>query len=187
MPPAKLNVDRRASGSAPPTAISQPVRGSRRRSRVSTSSAEPGDEREAEQPAGLVAEPRLQQPERTGGAAEQVVPPPPGPPAPAARRAAGLPGDAAEAVVAEDQRPDAVVRGARDPRPVGGRRQASRAAARRGRRRPSQHRRRAAARSAREPTAQARPDPDPRGRDPRHDHQRDAHLRLEPEADGDRR
>src|SRR5439155_22189436 len=64
--------------------------------------AETADEREAEQPPGLSAERLVQQPERPGRAAERTA-------AAERLRPAGLPVEAAEAVVAEDQRPDAVV------------------------------------------------------------------------------
>src|SRR5690349_4700250 len=73
---------------------------------------QPGHHREAEQPPGLIAQRRLEQAEGAGGAAEQAVATEA---AGAASRAAtwspGLPSHAAQAVVAEDQRPDAVVRG----------------------------------------------------------------------------
>ena len=70
MPDAKLNTTARGEEGAA-DAISQPVRGSRRRRRVSTSSASAGDHREPEQPAGLIAERGLEQAERAGRAAEQ--------------------------------------------------------------------------------------------------------------------
>ena len=69
---------------------------------------EPSGEREAEQPARLVAEAGLEEPERPGRAAEQDSPTSSAT-ASAGRGAAGLARDPAEAVVTEDQRPDAVV------------------------------------------------------------------------------
>ena len=50
----------------PPTAMSQPVRASARRSRLETSTADAGDDREAEQPAGLPAERVVEQAQRAG-------------------------------------------------------------------------------------------------------------------------
>ena len=113
------------------------------------------------------------------------LPPPPPARAAATARTTGLPGDTAEAVVAEHQRPDAVVRRAGDPRSV-----------RRGRERHEhgpgeagdRHRGTAGEQLAQRPQAAARrvpADPHPGERDARDDHQRDAHLRLEAEADGD--
>src|SRR5438552_2620833 len=70
-----------------------------------------GHHREAEQPPGLIAQRRLEQAKRPGGAAEQRPASGTATPKPAgtAARTAGLAGNAAQAVVAEDQRPDAVV------------------------------------------------------------------------------
>ncbi len=110
--------------------------------------------------------------------------PPPGPPPPvppAARRAAVLPEQATEAVVAEDQRPDAVVVGARDPRAVGGRRQPHEYG-------PGEtdggHRGATDRQLASGDRPAARSDPHPGGDDARHDHERCRHLRLEAEPDG---
>ncbi len=53
--------------------MSQPVRGSRAAQPGGDEHAEAGDDREAEQPPGLVAEARLQQAEHAGGAAERAA------------------------------------------------------------------------------------------------------------------
>jgi hypothetical protein len=65
--------------------------------------AEAGDECEAEQPACLAAERGVEQPQHARRAAERSAPAADG------LRAAGLAGEAAEAVVAEDQGEDGVV------------------------------------------------------------------------------
>ena len=85
MPSARLNATAIVRN-APPTRISQPVRGSLRRSFVTASSAEAADDRHAEQPARLAAERLVEQPQQPGVAAEHAAatagppPPPPGPP-----------------------------------------------------------------------------------------------------------
>ena len=133
------------------------------------------DQREPEQPAGLPAERLVEQPQHAGVAAERAT-------ATAAHaaaaRPAGLAVEPAEAVVAEDQRPDAVVRRARDPRTRGRRGQ-------RHQQRPgtADHRHGRAAPEQPAP-AIARRGPQPRHRHRRHDEQRRAHLGLEPETDG---
>ena len=115
------------TANAPPTASSQPVRGSVRRSRVRASSPRPATTREAEQPARLPAQALVEQAQDARLAAERPVAPAEAAAstgAAAGLRAAGpavLAEQAAEAVVAEDQRPDAVVVRAGHPRPVGGR------------------------------------------------------------------
>ena len=106
----------------------------------------PGHEGEAEQPAGLAAEARVEQAQRRRSSPPKAsAAPATARPARAERlRPAGLAGQPPEAVVAEDQRQDAVVARARDPRAVGGRASGRSAAATRRRRRPSRRRRRAA-------------------------------------------
>ena len=134
-----------------------------------------GDEREAEQPAGLPAEGFVEEAQRAGRAAEDVG---------AAERlgSAALAFDAAEAVVSKDQREDRVVRGARDPGAVGGGRQFDE-------QRPGaadeQHRAAAGEQLAQGAQTAARRDPQPGGGDPGDDGEGDQHLGLEPEADAD--
>src|SRR4051812_1017821 len=70
------------------------------------------DDRDPEQPARLPAHRLVQEADGPGGTAERAA-------AAECLRAARLPVDAAKPVVAEDQRPDAVVARAGDPRPVG--------------------------------------------------------------------
>ena len=142
--------------------------------------ADAGHQREAEQPAGLAAKAVVEQAQHAGVAAEGSA----AAATPAGAAASGralLPGQPAEAVVAEDQRPDAVVRRARDPGPVGGRSQPDQ-------HRPGQpddgHRRAAETELAKCGKSPARSDPQPRRGQSRHDQQGRAHLRLEPEADG---
>src|SRR5215213_7954655 len=105
---------------APPTAISQPVRASARRSRHATSTAAPETSaKPRNQPAWP---PMLWSSRRSQPVSPPKTPPPPAGPGVAAG-AAGLAREPAEPVVAEYQRPDRVVRGARDPRPVRRRRE----------------------------------------------------------------
>src|SRR4051794_12768404 len=105
---------------APPTAMSQPVRASARRRRLATRTAIPPATAKPSSRAGLAAEARVEQPQRAGVAAEDAAGTGAARPEPAAARsaaerlrAAGLPGDPAEAVVVEHQAPDAVVARAR--------------------------------------------------------------------------
>ena len=179
------------------------MRGSLRRMRVSTSSAERRHGRKAQQPAGLVAEPRRQQAGRcrsglrTGaGATATGTAGPTGPPV--------WPGDPPQAVVAKDQRPDAVVGGPGDPRPVGGRRQRDQqrpGAAGQQQRQPTpqQLAERAQVRAPRGAAQAARPaprrgviarvpaHPQPRNRDRGDEHRCHTHLRLKAEPDRRRR
>src|SRR5207248_3696491 len=77
-----------------------------------------GDDRKAQQPAGLAAEGVVEQPERAGGAAEEPASPAARPTAAATAeglRPASLAVETPKPVVVEDQREDAVVAGARDP------------------------------------------------------------------------
>ena len=117
MPEARLKVIA-VTANAAPTAISQPVRG------VGAAQPRDGEQRDARRPArsratsppgrrGLV-----EQAQRPGVTAEHAAAATAAR-TPAATRPAGLAEQAPEAVVAEDQRPDRVVVGARDPRPVG--------------------------------------------------------------------
>src|SRR5439155_15852608 len=118
--------------------------------------AEAADEREAEQPPGLSAERLVQQPERPGSAAERTA-------AAECLGSAGLSVEATEAVVAEDQRPDAVVARAGDPRAI-------RSGRERDEQRPSSadgdHRGAAREQLSQRRDPPARRDPHPRGRDP---------------------
>ena len=122
----------------------------------------------------------VEQPQRPGRAAEDA--------ATAVRRAprgpAGLAVEPAEAVVAEDQRPDAVVARARDPGTVGGRRERDEQRPGASPPRPSRRRRRAAGAAAASR---------PRGATHSqaaaiagHHQQRHGHLRLEAEPDARR-
>ena len=123
MPCAKENATA-VVANAPPTAISQPVRASARRRRRRGEHRDAGDDREAEEPAGLAAHALVEQAQPAGVAAEDAAAAATRPAAArVAARAAGLAGEPPEAVVAEDQRPDRVVGRAGDPRPVGGRRE----------------------------------------------------------------
>ena len=119
---------------------------------------------------------------RNGPVVPPKTPPPPPPPGPPAAPAgtAGLTGEAAEAVVAEDERPDRVVVGARDVRAVGRGREGHEQ-----RPDPADDDQRG---EAREQLAQRREvaaggDPQVRGGQRGHHEQRGAHLRLEPEPD----
>ena len=91
-------------------------------------------------------------------------------------------GQSSEAVIAEDQRPDAVVGRARDPGAIRRRRQHHED-------RPGetddQHRCSAGEQLARSGDAPTRRDPEPRERDARHDRERHEHLRFEAEPDTD--
>jgi len=106
------------------------------------------------------------------------VPPPPTAAA-GAGRAARLAVDAAEAVVFEDQREDAVVARPRDPRPLRGRRERHQR-----RPRPADERHRCTAREqlAHRSQPAARGDEQIRKRDRRNDDERDEHLRLKAKA-----
>src|SRR3954471_23250666 len=96
---------RAADGQHPPGARIGAPQAARREDR------EPADEREAQEPAGLAAEARVEQPQPAGRPAERTAGRPPGAEAAGDRasRPARLAVEAAEAVVVEDQRPDAVV------------------------------------------------------------------------------
>ena len=163
----------------PPVATSQPVRASARRRRVTTASATIAT---AAKPSSQPAwPPRPSLNRRSGPVAPPKVVPPAGTSAAAGDlRAAGLPVEAPEPVVVEDQAQDAVVARARDPRPA--------------RRRREHHQQRPGAADddhcgaagqqlahRREPTAGR--DPQPRRDDRGHDEQGGAHLRLEAQAD----
>jgi hypothetical protein len=82
----------------------------------------PARQREADEPAGLAAEARVEQAQRAGVAAEHAARAAAGAAAARGLRAARLPAQPAEAVVAEDQADDAVV--ASCPTPTAGRRRA---------------------------------------------------------------
>ena len=142
---------------------------------------EAADEREAEQPAALAAEALVQQPQQARLAAEHA----------AAAGAAGTPSPAGSAVlaeqapepvVAEDERPDAVVARPRDPRPAGRRREPYE-------HRPRQadgcHRGAAGEQLADGGDAPAGSDPQPRRGERGRDQQGRRHLRLEAQADED--
>ena len=132
------------------------------------------DDGEAEQPASLAAERRVQQPQRTGAATEHR-----------ARCACGTPRppfDASESVVFKDQRKDRVAARAGHPRTVGRRGQFDQ---RRPRAADEQHRAAAAQQLTQrvQTSACGRSNPQPCRNDAWHDDQRHEHLRLEAEAD----
>ena len=166
---------------APPTAISHPVRGSS--GAGASGRRAPARRRSRSRAASPAWSPRLDCRSRKMPVLPPNTPPPPPPP-----NAAGPPAWPAtgQAVVVEDQRPDAVVGGTGDPRPVRGRRQRHE---QRPREADHDHRETAgeqlADRRARAPGRGQRATTDPRRRDPGHDDQRDPHLRLEAEADHD--
>ncbi len=134
--------------------------------------------REAQQPADLAAERGIQQPQRPGGAAEHVVLASTG----SGRGSSRLPVHAAEAVVFEDQREDAVVARPRDP---GARARRGQFHQRRPRTAHEHHRDTAGEQLAErvQPAPGCRGDPHPGGGDPRDDGQGDPHLGLEAEPD----
>ena len=136
------------------------------------------DEREAEEPAGLAAHAAVEQAQPAGLAAEHPASRPAAHGVPA--RPAGLAGEPAEAVVAEDQRPDRVVGRAGDPGPVRRGRECDDHGPESAR---DDHRGAAGEQLPDRAQAPARRHPQVRGDDPRHDHQRDGHLRLEAEPD----
>jgi hypothetical protein len=135
---------------------------------------EPAGDGEAEQPPGLAAEAGVEQPQHARVAAEDA--------AATSGRAAVLPAQPAEAVVAKDQRPHAVVAGAGHPRSgIRGRERDQRGPGASD----DDHRGASGQQLARRDQAAARRDPQVRRRDARHDHQRRGHLGLEAEADAD--
>jgi hypothetical protein len=174
MPLAALNATA-VIANDPPTAISQPVWASVRRSRLGDQDRDEARDREPEQPPGLAAEARAEQPEHAGLAAEQAAAGPARP-----LRPAGLAAEPPEPAVAEDQREDAVVARAGHPRAraFGGERDQHGPSAGHG------HERGAAGEQLRDRLgATARRHPQVRGGASGNDQQRRGHLGLEPEAD----
>ena len=171
MPLGEAEQDGASSRKAPPTAISQPVRGSSGAGGSPARMPTPLTSAKPEQPAGLPAERGVQQAQRPGGAAEHVAARRrPGPPACPSTRPRPLYSKIS------DRTRLSLVPG--HPRPVGRRGQFDE---RRPRPAHEHHRGPAGEQLTQrvQPAARRRGDPQPGGGDARDDDQRHAHLRLE--------